>query len=126
MEQRRNTRLVLDQTVYVTILGEIEIRRTAKVKDTSGRGLGLEMAHPVAIGCALKIELEDAVLLGEAMYCRAENGTYYVGIELLQGLCGLGELSRALRSFTEELSSREDERAMKQASGQRHPEYQVQ
>jgi hypothetical protein len=107
MEQRRNTRLVLDQTVTIAILGDIVIRRTAKVKNTSGRGLGLEMAYPVAVGCALKIELNDAVLLGEAMYCRADNGAYYVGIELLQGLSGLGELSRALRAFTEEPSSLE-------------------
>lgn len=113
MEQRRNTRLVLDQTVNLTILGDIEIPRTAKVKNISGRGLGVELAFPVGIGCALKIELNDAVLLGEAMYCRAENGAYYVGIELLQGLCGLGELSRAFGAFSEEPPS------------QRHPQYQV-
>jgi hypothetical protein len=114
MEQRRNTRLVLDQTVNLTILGDIEIHRTAKVKNISGRGLGLEMAHPVGVGCALKIELQDAVLLGEAMYCRSDNGAYYVGIELLQGLCGLGELSRAFGAFNEAPSS------------QRDPQYQVQ
>jgi hypothetical protein len=114
MEQRRNTRLVLDQSVSLTILGDIEIRVTAKVRDTSGRGLGLETSCPVGVGSALKIELNDAVLLGEAMYCRAENGAYYVGIELLHGLGGLGELSRAFRAFTEE------------PSGLRHQQYQVQ
>ena len=104
MEQRHDTRLVLDQTVNLTILGDPEIRRTAKVKNISGRGLGLELAYPVGVGCALRIELNDAVLLGEAMYCRAQNGAYYVGIELLQGLYGLSELSRAARAFTEEPS----------------------
>jgi hypothetical protein len=104
MQQSNNTRLVLDQTVKLTILGDPEIRRTAKVKNTSGFGLGVEMAYPVGVGAALRIELNDAVLLGEAMYCRAEKSSYYVGIELLQGLCGLSELSRAVQAFTEERS----------------------
>ena len=102
MEQRRDTRIVLDQSVNLTILGDPEIRRTAKVKNVSGRGLGLEMAYPVGIGCALKIELADAVLLGEAMYCRGENGAYYVGVELEHALWGLSELSRAFQAFREE------------------------
>jgi hypothetical protein len=114
MEQRRNTRLVLDRTVNLTVLGDVEIRRTAKVKNISSRGLGLEMAFPVGVGCALKIELNDAVLVGEAMYCRAVDGAYYVGIELCavrrtgsrspEGLCGLSELSRAVRAFSKEPS----------------------
>jgi hypothetical protein len=119
MEQRRNTRLILDQTVNLTILGDLEIRITAKVKNTSGRGLGLEMARPVGVGCPLKIELEDAVLLGEAMYCRAENGAYYVGIELLQGLSGLGELNQVFRAFTGEPSRLENASAVQPGSGHR-------
>jgi len=108
MEQRRNTRPVLDQTVNIAIIGDNEIRRTAKVKNTSGRGLGVEMAFPVAVGCALKIELNDAVLLGEAMYCRAVNGEYHIGIELcgvrrtcprsVQSTCQLSELCQAARA----------------------------
>ena len=125
MDQRSNTRLVLEQTVNVTILGDLEIHRTAKVKSASGRGLGLEMDYPAGIGCALKIELNDTVLLGEVMYCRGENGAYYVGIELLQGLCGLGELSRAFRAFTEP-SSLEGAYAVEHGSGQSHKQRQVQ
>ena len=117
MEQRRDTRLVLDQTVNLTILGDPEIRRTAKVKNISGRGLGLEMAYPAGVGCALKIELNDAVLLGEAMFCRAENGAYYVGIELLQGLCGLSELYQALQAFTGQPSGVESAYGVKHRSG---------
>jgi len=109
MEQRRELRLVLNQSVNVTILGKPEMQRTTgRVKNTSGRGLGLELAYPVSVGCALKIELEDAILLGEAMYCRGENGCYFVGIELEQSLSGLSELSRMVRAFAEEYTDRED------------------
>ena len=107
MEPRRETRLVLDQSVTLTILGNPEVHRTAKVRNISGRGLGLEMAYPVGIGCAMKIELPDAILLAEAMYCRAENSAYYVGVELHQALGGLSGLSRAFRAFAEEPSGPE-------------------
>ena len=117
MQQRRETRMVKDQSVNLTILGDPEIRRTAKVKNATGRGLGLEMAYPVGIGSALKVELEDAVLLGEAMYCRGQNGGFYVGVELDQALLGLSELSRAFRAFTEEPSSLESAYAVKHRGG---------
>jgi hypothetical protein len=116
MEQRRETRLVLDQTVKITVLGGPEIPRAAKVKNASGRGLGLEMLFPVGIGSALKIELPDAVLLGEAMYCRGENGTYYVGVELEHALWGLSELSRTFQAFSDELSGLEGAYALKNGS----------
>jgi hypothetical protein len=52
--------------------------------------------------------LNDAVLLGEAMYCRPVNGEYHVGIELcgvrrtcprsVQNSCELSELCHAARA----------------------------
>ena len=105
MDNRRESRFTANQTVDVTILGDPEIRRTGVVKNASGRGLGLEMAFPVGIGAALKIELPDTVVLGEAMYCRGQNGSYFVGIELEQVLCGLEGLSQMLQAFAEEASS---------------------
>jgi len=102
MDQRREPRFVLDQCVTVTILGGSGTRFKARVKNAAGRGLGLEMSHPVGIGSALKIEIEDSILLGESMYCRSENGAYFVGVELEQGLFGLGALHRILQAFAGE------------------------
>jgi hypothetical protein len=107
MEQRRESRFTADQVVFVTILGNPEIHRTGIVKNASGRGLGLQMSFPVGIGAALKIRLPDAVLLGEAMYCRGQNGSYFVGVELEQALFGLSELSQVFRPFAEDLSGLE-------------------
>jgi hypothetical protein len=107
MEQRRASRIAANQVVSVTILGDPEIHRTGTVNNHSGRGLGLEMAFPVGIGAALKIHLPDAVLLGEAMYCRGRNGIYFVGVELEHSLFGLSELSQAFRPFAEDYSGLE-------------------
>jgi hypothetical protein len=107
MEQRRESRFAANQVVSVTILGDPEIHRTGTVKSASGRGLGLVMAFPVGIGAALKIHRPDAILFGEAMYCRGRNGSYFVGVELQQALFGLSELSEAFRAFTGDFSGLE-------------------
>jgi hypothetical protein len=107
MEQRRESRFAADQVVSVVILGHPEVRCTGTVRNASGRGMGLEMAFPVGIGAALEIHLPEAVLLGEAMYCRRQNGSYLVGVELEQALFGLSALSEAFGAFAEDSSGLE-------------------
>ncbi len=75
---------------------------TAQIRNASGHGLALEMSAPVSPGAALKVEMEDALLLGEAVYCRSVPGGYVVGLHLDQVLNGLAELSKRLREFSEE------------------------
>jgi hypothetical protein len=83
----------------VTLLGTGQPRQSARVKNASGRGLAIEMNGPVAPGTALKIELADAIVLGEAVYCRPGTEAHLVGVELDQVLCGLSELGRRLQEL---------------------------
>jgi hypothetical protein len=50
-------------------------------------------------GAALQIEIDDARVLGEAIYCRTEHDGYFIGVELDQVLVGLTELGRNLAAF---------------------------
>ena len=59
------------------------------------------MEVPVAAGTALKVELDDALLLGEVIYCRPDESVFYVGVELEHALCGLGELSRMVNAYND-------------------------
>jgi hypothetical protein len=61
-------------------------------------------AARVEPGAALQIEIDDAVVLGEAIYCRSEQDAYYIGVELDQVLVGLTELGRNLAAFTGNLA----------------------
>ena len=120
MNQRREQRFAVDQPIYVTLLGEPESRLPATVKNSSGRGMGLAMANPVPIGTAVKIECDDSILLGEALYCRDDGGTFFVGVELEHALYGLVELGRILREFAEESSGLEHPQAEKNRRSQYH------
>ena len=107
MDQRREPRFAANQSITVTLLGEDAGTETAIVRNASSRGLAIAVANPVAPGTALKIEFEDGFVLGEAVYCRRESESYFVGIELDQVLCGLSALGRKLQ----ELADRRDTRA---------------
>lgn len=104
MSQRREPRFHADQSVWITLFGEPDIRLPALIKNVSVRGIGLELEGPVAVGCALKVELDDAMLLGEVIYCHAAGTAFYVGVELEQALCGLSDLANSVRAFSDAFS----------------------
>jgi hypothetical protein len=103
MEHRREHRFPNEQPVSLTVLGDPERRLTAIVKNASGRGLGLICSESVPSGAAVKIEIGDSIFLGEAMYCKAVEDAYYLGIELTEVLSGLAALSRIAQEFNDQL-----------------------
>lgn len=70
------------------------------IRNVSGRGLGVVTEARVDPGAALRIEMEDSVVLGEAIYCRSDGEGHFVGVELDQMLVGLTELGRNLAALT--------------------------
>ena len=106
MNQRREMRFQANESVAITVLGEADIRFRGHMKNVSGRGIGLETEIPVVVGTAIKIELEDSLLLGEVIFCRQDEASFYVGVELEHALNGLAELSRIVSGFEEAANSR--------------------
>ena len=107
MKERRGPRFEANQPVWIPLFGDPDIQLPARVKNVSGRGLGLELDGPVATGSALKLVLDDTLLLGEVMYCRKDEASYYIGVELEQTLAGLAELGIAVQGFNAELAGEE-------------------
>jgi hypothetical protein len=102
MEQRAATRFAIDQPVAVMVLGGMEIRETAMVRNVSEAGVQLVWNHSIPAGAAVKIELDNALALGEVVYCVAEGEHWVFGIKLEHVLNGLAELQRKLLEFAGE------------------------
>jgi hypothetical protein len=121
MNQRREPRFQADQQVRVTVYGPPDLHLTAIVKNVSGRGMGIEVDGPIATGTALKIDLDDAILLGEVIYARDQGTSFYLGVELEHALYGLAELAKAVRSFSVDApdSSSQQPQSVEQA-GDKH------
>ena len=107
MNERCEPCLESDRSVWITLFGEPDIRLSARVKNVSTRGIGLELQGPVAIGSPVKIELDDCLFLGEVIYCRQDAASFFVGVELEQALYGLTELARELGASSDTCSSPE-------------------
>jgi hypothetical protein len=101
MEQRREPRIQDNQPAWITIYGPVDTRIPARVRNLSGRGVGLEVGQPVAVGSAVKIELPDSLLLGEVIYCRQAAQLFHVGLELDQAVNSLVALSQSVHEFAE-------------------------
>jgi hypothetical protein len=101
MDNRRETRFTVGQPVVVTILSGEPSTHNALVKDGSGNGMALEMPAPVTPGAAIKIAMDDSLLLGEAMYCSPQQGHFLVGVLLDSKLSQLSRLAQVLEAFTD-------------------------
>jgi hypothetical protein len=101
MEKRSETRYTVGQPVAVTILSGQQSTHPATVVNSSSRGIALEMPVPVAYGAALKIQVDDTLLLGEAMHCSASDNRYTVGVLLEAKLSQLSRLAQVLEAFAD-------------------------
>ena len=63
--------------------------------------MALEMPVPVKPGAALKILLDDSLLLGEAIHCSPLDGGFLVGVHLDSKLTQLSRLGQMLEKFAE-------------------------
>jgi hypothetical protein len=118
MNQRRDLRFEARQSAWITLFGEVDVRIPGRIRSVSGRGMGLEVAQPIGAGAALKIEVDDSMLLGEAIYCRVDGDGFYVGVVLEQALHGLAGLGEMLRGFADEPSGPEHAYAVQHARRQ--------
>jgi c-di-GMP-binding flagellar brake protein YcgR len=118
MERRREVRVVCDQTVRVTVLGRHRQEMQGTAVDLSGRGMRIMLPDRVPPGDAVKVHLDDVLLLGEICYCRPQGRGFVVGIELDQALIGLADLARLNRALADGASEPSEARS---DHGSRYP-----
>jgi len=76
-----------------------------RIRNASGRGMGLAVAQPIGVGALLQIAA-DSLLPGEVIDCRMDGDGFYVGVEREQALHGLAELAEMVRQYAEEILRR--------------------
>ncbi len=91
----------------MTVLTEPSARSRGHVLNLSGQGLQLLVPQAVAAGAAIQVNLNDAMLLGEACYCSPRDGMFALGVRLEQQLNGLAALARLNQALLCEETERE-------------------
>ena len=100
MERRKQPRFDVVHLVQVTVLDEPPVKLEGHVVNLSGAGFQLLTDGKIRIGAAVRVDLADAMLLGEVCYCR-ENGSgrYAIGLESQQILSHTSEMSSLMKSL---------------------------
>ena len=92
--------VTLEREVRVTILSEdAEPVLSCRVRLLQGRRLIGELSAPAPPQACIRIDCEDAIILGEVVACWHESGVAVAVIDLQQALTGLGELASVREEF---------------------------
>ena len=101
-ERRLETRFKMNQAVKVTLLGDSSESYWGEMVDVSATGLSFVMPARLAIGSLVKIEIDDAMVLGEVRHCAVRQdapGRHLAGINIEHVLFGWRELYERAREL---------------------------
>lgn len=99
MDRRSDVRVTWDRAARVTALSGDGRQMQARTLDVSGRGVRILAPEPLEPGDAVKIEIDDALLLAEVCYCLPNEAGFMVGVEIDQALNGVSDLARLNRTL---------------------------
>ena len=99
MERRSGVRVSADQKILLTVMGENRREMEGIAIELSGCGMRIRIPEPARTGDAVKIQLQDALLLGEICYCRPDESGFVAGVEVHEALSGLKDLAKLNRAL---------------------------
>ena len=101
MERRKQPRFEVAHTVQVTVLDEPPTQLEGRVVNVSGGGFRLLTDGMIRLNAAIRVDMTDAVLLGEVCYClEEEDGVYAIGLESQQILSHTHDLAQLVKSLS--------------------------
>jgi hypothetical protein len=110
VEKRREDRYSANCPVQLTILGvdpKGSNDRTVNgiVQDCSGRGMRIQLAERLHAGSAVRLDMDDQIVLGEVCYCQQSGDQFAIGLELEQSLTNLHDLTKLMSALIGESRS---------------------
>lgn len=82
MERRQEPRIDISGSVKVTLLGSEDCEFSGELVSLSGGGAILQMDTELPASSAIRIDIDDALLLGEVRWCRRDGARFSVGLSV--------------------------------------------
>jgi len=102
MNLRTENRIPVHRPVKLTVLGDKPQEYEALLSNLSGRGLRVIVDAPVPVDSAVRVDLEDSIILGEVCYCEPFGDQWALGLEMEQALSDLRGLCRLVERLLQE------------------------
>ena len=91
-DRRREPRFSTNRPAELVLLSENDERLPIQMVEVSGSGVRFIVQRPVTADTAVRIDMEDSILLGEVCYCTPEGEDHICGVRLEQGLTHVTDL----------------------------------
>ena len=72
-DRRTESRFRVDSPAVITALADPFSNATCRLIDVSKNGMCVATGDPFYVGASVKIQFQDALVLGEVLRCSAEN-----------------------------------------------------
>jgi hypothetical protein len=99
VDQRLTERHKLHHQATVTVVGPSAQVLHGEIRNLSDGGTQIQLEEPLPPFTLVRVEYDDNLLLGEVVYCQAEQIGWLAGLRIEHGLFGLKALAAALQSF---------------------------
>jgi hypothetical protein len=101
MEQRLEERYQTNLAVTVTDIAAPDRVASGQIVNVSQSGICACLSMRLAVGAAVKVQIEDCKLFGHVTYCD-EEPAFRTGIEIVRVLIGESDLSRLVNAILAE------------------------
>jgi hypothetical protein len=108
-----------DQTVPLNILGDSPEALTAQIVTLSGRRASLKVHGNIAAGTAVRIDLNDSMLLGEIAGCVSGVSGFVAHVEVIEAIPSMSDLARLVSAVMNETRTELRESTTARAAGAR-------
>ena len=82
MDHRRFPRYEADEGVRIICLTQPRDTFAGRLENISPFGVRLACPRNLPVGSLIKVELDEAILLGEVIYCQSQGQEYLTGLEV--------------------------------------------
>lgn len=99
MDRRSTPRTDHVRPVDLFLLGEEERRISVMLQDMSEGGARIRSPYPIKVGSPVRIDMDDSILLGEAVHCAKDETGCFVGVRFEQCLGRVSDLQRLVSAL---------------------------
>jgi len=108
-----------EQTVRLNILGDSPETLTAQMVTLSGRRASLNVQGNIAAGKAVRIDLNDSMLLGEIAGCVSALSGFVAHVEVIEAIPSMSDLAKLVSAVMNESRTEIKESTAARAAGAR-------
>ena len=98
-DQRQAERRQISHPAIVSVAGTLDQVLHGMIRNVSEGGTQIRLDQPLPPSTLVKIEYDDNLLLGEAIYCQRDQSGWLVGVKIEHGLFDLTALATAMQGF---------------------------